>query len=108
MNKLKIIMPFDNVLYYTIVTNKKTKYLKDYLPKYKEPITLFNCLFALCIMFEPEEFLKCIGLDIDEFQEELILIKTKQAFDKKEILFLVQNLGKYNILFKNIAPLFKK
>ena len=55
-----------------------------------------------------EEFLKYLGLDIDDCQEELLLMKTKQAFSKKEILFLVKNLGKYNIIFKNIAPLFKK
>jgi hypothetical protein len=108
MNRLKLIAPHDEFLFHSIITNKKTKYIKDLLPKYKELITLCKCSITLCIMLEPEEFLKYLGLDINDCQEELILMKTKQAFSKKEILFLVKNLGKYNILFKNITPMFNK
>jgi hypothetical protein len=106
MNKMKIIVPNDEYLYKLITTNLKTKYLKKLLPKYKEPITMCKSIIALCIMFEPEEFLICLGLDIAEFEDEIKLMKTKQAFTKEEIGFLIKNLGKYDIIFKNISPLF--
>ena len=106
MNKMKIIAPHDDYLYYLIANNKKTKYLKKMLPKYKETITLSKCIIALCIMYEPEEFLMFLGLEIADFEDEINLMKTKQVFTKEEIGFLVKNLGKYDIIFKNVVPLF--
>jgi hypothetical protein len=106
MNKLKIIAPNDEYLYKLITNNEKTKYLKKMLPKYKEVITICKCIMALCIIFEPEEFLICLGLGVEEFKDEIKIMKSKQSFTKEEIAFLIKNLGKYEIIFKNIAPMF--
>lgn len=98
-------IPNGDYLYELLNKNKKIQYLKKFLPKYKEPVTIQKCLMLLITMFEPEEIIFCLNLNMLDFEEEIEIMKTKQIFTKDEILFLVKNLGNYEIIFKKIAPL---
>lgn len=93
--------------YELIVTEPKTKYIKDLLPSLNEYDTLKECAIALAIALEPEAYFRYLKLDefLDKktFNHYLNLTKSGQYFDPSDLKYFIKHLDQPELIVRHLA-----
>lgn len=93
--------------YELIISDSKTKYIKELLPNLNEYDTLKEAAIALAIVLEPESYFKFLGLDnflnSKDFTYYLNLTKQGQYFDIDDLKYYIKNLDKPKLIIKRLA-----